>query len=61
MLPDPVKTLSPVESTMRGAAIWGENLRGPFWIEPFFAHVRIAEWLCRFSKGGADDNDRTSA
>jgi hypothetical protein len=43
MLPDAVTALSPVELTVRGAAIWGENARGPCWIEPFFARVRIAE------------------
>lgn len=38
-----MKVLSPVESTVRGLAIWGENVRGPFWIEPFFASLRISE------------------
>ncbi len=35
LLPDAVKVHSPLELTVRGAAICGENARGPFWIEPF--------------------------
>jgi hypothetical protein len=43
MLPDAVEVLSPVELTVRGSAIWGENVRGPLWIEPFFASLRTSE------------------
>ena len=43
MLPDPVQALSPVELTVRGLAIWAKRPEGPFWIEPFFAVLRISE------------------
>ena len=43
MLPDPVKVLSPVELTVRGLAICVENVRGSWWIEPFFASLQISD------------------
>ena len=43
ILSEPVKVLSPVELTLHGLAIWGENVDGPFWIEPFFASLRISD------------------
>ncbi len=43
MVPDALKVTSPVELTVRGSALWGKGSRGTFWIEPFFASVRISE------------------
>jgi len=43
MLPDSVNVISAVELDLRGSALWGESARGPFWMEPFFASVRISE------------------
>jgi hypothetical protein len=43
MLPDSVNVISAVELSLRGSALWGKSARGPFWIEPFFASVRISE------------------
>jgi hypothetical protein len=43
MFPDALKVISPVELTVRGSALWGKASRGPFWIEPFLATVRISE------------------
>ena len=43
MVPDALKVISPVELTVRGSALWGKASRGPFWIEPFLASVRISE------------------
>ena len=42
MVPDSVN-LSELTISVRGRADWGKNASGPFWIEPFFASVRIAE------------------
>jgi hypothetical protein len=39
MFPDALTVTSPV----RGSALWGKASRGPFWIEPFLATVRISE------------------
>jgi hypothetical protein len=43
MVPDALKVTSPVELTVRGSALWGKASRGPFWIEPFLALLRISE------------------
>src|ERR1700722_11702585 len=43
VVPDALKVTSPVELTVRGSALWGKGSRGTFWIEPFFASVRISE------------------
>jgi hypothetical protein len=43
MVADALKVTSPVELTVRGSALWGKGSRGTFWIEPFFAYVRISE------------------
>ena len=43
MVPDALKVTSPVELTVRGSALWGKGSRGAFWIEPFFATVRISK------------------
>jgi hypothetical protein len=43
MLPDAIKVSSGVDLTLRGKAVWGENARGPFWVEPFLALVRVSE------------------
>ena len=43
MVPVALKVTSPVELTVRGSALWGEDWQGPFWTEPFLASVRICE------------------
>jgi hypothetical protein len=43
MLPDAVKVSSGIDLTIHGQALWGEDARGPFWIEPFLGSVRISE------------------
>jgi len=42
-LPDAINVVSAVELSVRGRALWGESATGPFWIEPFFGSVRIAQ------------------
>src|SRR5439155_476107 len=37
--PGRFESVSPVELTVRGSALWGKASRGPFWIEPFLASV----------------------
>jgi hypothetical protein len=43
MLPDAVRVSSGIDLTIRGQALWGENARGPFWVEPFLGSVRVSE------------------
>jgi hypothetical protein len=42
MFPGSVNVISTAELTVRGRALWGK-VRGPFWIEPFFASMQISE------------------
>lgn len=41
--PDAVTVVSEVEIGIRGRAYWSKASRGPFYIEPFFGAVRIAQ------------------
>jgi hypothetical protein len=44
ILSSPVTVVSAVEVSVRGRAIWGESGGDRnFWIEPFFASIRISE------------------
>ncbi|MGO4885177.1 MAG: hypothetical protein ACLP59_30795 [Bryobacteraceae bacterium] len=42
ILGDAIEVASPSELRIRGKALWGQGAgKGPFWIEPFFAVLRI--------------------